>query len=179
MASYTFRKKKAFSLADRQGFDINIIKHHFNGCVNVVKTDLKMDRTGVDYIATLDKGAEIYIDAKARERGASRFWSGEPELALEIWSVIPDGQQEGKQGWTLSESTLVDYILYTFDASDSEQYYILPFQLLRKAFIHRFWLWKQQYGSWTQNSVRWRSESMFVPASVVIQAVSEEMMGVA
>lgn len=175
-----FQDKLVFSLAERQTFDKDVLKQAIAGCVQVNKTDDATDRTGVDYIATLSEGARIYIDAKARMKGASRYWKhNEPELALETWSVIPYRDNPGKVGWTLSESSEVDMILYTFDPSDCKYFYLLPFQHLRLTFIDKLDEWKHKYGTMTERSNGWMSEAIFVPASVVIGAICSSMNGIA
>ena len=176
MVIHGFRRKLAESKAAQRDIDINIIKASIAGCAKVEKTDEDTDRTGVDYIATLRRGGEILIDAKNRERGASRYWhDGKPELALEIWSVMPEADRQGVVGWTLNESTAVDYILYTFDASDTDECYLIPYQLLRMALIRQYKLWVETYGIRIQHSPRWRSMAIFVPARIVLEAVSNEM----
>ncbi len=54
--------------------------------------DLNMDKHGVDYIATLRKGAEVYVDAKTRRAGCSRWWRNGEEVAIEKWSIMPGGK---------------------------------------------------------------------------------------
>ena len=172
-----FDQKLSFSLGERENFDMNLIRKALApSCVSVEKTDAETDKTGVDYIATLRRGATILIDAKSREKGSSRFWkNGEPELALEKWSVYPDPWQQGKAGWTLNEKRNTDMILYTFDPSDTRTYYLLPFHHLRMAFMHNLKAWEQRYGLKKQVSRRWRSEAVFVPAGVVLDAIRKEM----
>ena len=178
MIAHDFDQKLQFSFGEREKFDICLLKDAICGCVSVEKTDEAMDRAGVDYVATLRKGAKVLIDAKARERGASRFWqNGEPELALEKWSVVRSADCEGKAGWTLSEKNQADMILYTFDPADSKMFYLLPFQHLRMAFIHNMSSWQEKYHTKRQNSGSWQSEAVFVPASVVLDAVKQEMFG--
>lgn len=163
-------------MGERQRVDLQIIKNAINQCVDVRKTDVAVDKTGVDYIATLENGATIGIDAKARERGASRYWkTGEAELALEIWSVVSKDTAKRKIGWTLSSSTNVDMILYTFDPSDWTKFYLLPFQHLRMAFYRNGREWLKRYGSKKQTSDGWQSEALFVPASVVLSAIMDCM----
>jgi hypothetical protein len=175
---HDFDAKLTFSLGEREKFDLGTLKRAITGCIDVVKTNTEIDKAGVDYIATLRRGAQVLIDAKAREKGASRYWkNGEPELALEKWSVCPNGKYQGKTGWTLSESSNVDLILYTFDPEDSRDFYLIPFQQLRMAFIQNIMLWQKQYKVKRQNSRSWQSEAVFVPASVVIKAVTEQMKG--
>jgi hypothetical protein len=121
------------------------------------------------------------IDAKARERGASKYWKyGQPEFALERYSICPSvDNPDGKAGWTLNESTDVDMILYTFAPEDCNMFYLIPFQFLRMAFHHHCREWEREYGVKFQSSGTWRSQAVFVPASVVLAAVNSEMTGYA
>lgn len=154
--------------------DMQIIKDFFPACVSVEKTSVDTDKQGVDYIATLSGGAKIFIDAKTREKGASRYWKyGEPEIALELRSVV----ETNKIGWALSGASKAHYILYTFDPTDSEKFYMFPFQLLRKAFYENGRQWIHEYGKKTQTSDGWHSSAVFVPANTVLQAVSKAFVG--
>lgn len=161
----------------RETTDLEVLQDMIPGCVSVVKTDARTDRNGVDYVATLRRGTEILIDAKTREPGASRYWNDNgPELALEIWSVMPDGryntpQARTKVGWTLCESKQTDMIFYTFDRADCFDVFLLPFQHLRIAFRQNWPVWSKRYRRKTQDSFAWQSECIFVPADVVLKAI--------
>lgn len=181
---YDFAERLAFSQGKRGERDAEILKKAIPNCVDVRKTDEATDRKGVDYIATLEGGAEIGIDVKARDKGVSKYWkNGKEDLVLEIWSVYPDGMNEGKIGWTLSDKTNVDLILYTFDEEDSKNYYLLPYQFLRIAFVKHGREWIKRYGhkqstTSTKNMNRvWYSQAVFVPADEVINAMIQEMQG--
>ena len=179
MIVHDFNERLEFSQGNKIITDKEIIRQSIPKCVNVIKTSEELDRLGIDYIAELTGGAKIYIDVKTREKGASRWWKhNEPELALEIWSVYPDENNKGKQGWTLSNSSNVDLILYTFDKSDCEKFYLLPFQHLRKAFINNCQDWLKKYNRKKQLSESWQSEALFVPVSVVLKAITQTMSGV-
>lgn len=156
--------------------DERLIKRLIPNCIGVQKTDIDTDKSGIDYTARLSGGAEIGIDVKTRDKGASKYWKhGEAELALEIWSVCPVGGRYGKIGWTLSESSNVDMILYKFDVTDSLKVYIFPFQFLRMAFMRNGKEWVKRYSRKRQNSGSWSSEAVFVPASEVKKAIMSEM----
>ena len=175
---HDFRERLNFSQGVRGERDAEILKQAIPNCVEVRKTDEEVDRKGVDYTATLEGGAEIGIDVKTRDKGASKYWEhGQEELALEIWSVKPDGENKGKIGWTLSDKTNVDLILYTFDEADSGKYYLFPYQFLRMAFRRNGREWVKKYRKKRQNSGKWSSEAVFVPAGEVIKAVMSEMQG--
>ena len=163
----------AYSQGARQATDIETIAALFPGCVSVEKTALAMDKSGVDYTVTLRRGAIVLVDAKTRRIGVSRYWqNGTPELALEIWSIRPTSGANGKIGWTLSELSPVDYILFTFAPADCKRVFLYPFQTLRLAFRRFLPTWKADgYKLDVQTSEdsgrRWQSEALFVPEPVV------------
>lgn len=172
-----WNEKLEYSLSAQQQFDISLLKMHLPHCTGIRKTTIEQDKKGVDYIATLKGGAEILIDAKTRTPGSKQYWkNGEAELALETWSVV-----NKKLGWTLSDKTNVDYILFTFAPTEWDKYYFFPFQLLRKAFIANGKQWAEKYSRKVQFTRSyngcWQSEAIFVPASVVVQAVSDTLRG--
>jgi len=176
-----FQEKLRYSLGSQQKFDIAILKNHIPHCISIEKTEVETDKTGIDYVARLSDGAEIYIDAKTREPGCSRYWNGQPELAIETWSVITrrdDGKWIYKiPGWTYKKSSNVDYILYTFPENDCREYFFIPFQLLRKASIENYHDWSKRYIRKKQKNRKYYSEAIFVPANVVLQAVMNTMTG--
>lgn len=152
--------------------DFAIIKAYFPKCIEVVKSDITDDKQGIDYLVRLEEGGEIFIDVKRREKGASKYWThSEPELPLEVWSVV----EKKKIGWTINGSLKTHYVLYAFDKLDSEKVYMIPFQLLRKVFLENGRIWAGKYGLKTQDSGQWHSQAIFVPASVVLLAISQIM----
>jgi hypothetical protein len=171
---HEFSERLEFSKGARKTSDVETIRSLLPGCVSVLQSSVEMDKRGVDYIATLRRGAEVLIDAKAREKGCSRYWRGEPEVAIEIWSVMPTGKygkREGKAGWTFDESKITDAILYTYDPIDCDTAYFFPFQHLRMAAIRNISEWIKKFGSKTQDSGYWQSSAVFVPVGIVIEAI--------
>jgi hypothetical protein len=141
-------------------------------CQQVTKTDTDQDRQGVDYIAHLRGGDQLFVDAKARDKGASRYWRAGPELALEVWSVRPCGTSPGVLGWTLTDAKHVDLILFTFDPIDSDDAFLISFPLLRAAFLRNGKAWQARFKTGFQDSGSWESECLFVPIDVVIGAIN-------
>ena len=173
---HSFAERLEFSLGENKKHDESIIREIIPNCIRVEKTCSNEDKGGIDYVAYLSEGGKVNIDVKTRDKGASKYWrQGEPELALEIWSVCPSSGQEGKRGWTLSTSTQVDYILYKFHEQDSSKVYMLPYQQLRMSFIKNRREWTARYGLKRQDSGKWQSEAVFVPASKVLKAILCEM----
>lgn len=178
MAAYSFAEMLEYSRGVREQTDALTIQSMIDGCTQVVKTGVHDDRAGVDYVATLRKGATVLIDAKTRTPGCSRYWRQGPELALERWSVMPNGKYgatQGKVGWTLCESKNVDYILFTFDSADSNEVFLYPYQLLRMTFRRMLPHWWQTFKVDIQDSVTWQSQCVFVPESVVWDALRDSM----
>lgn len=174
---HSFNEKLAYSRGIRETTDLEVLKQLLTGCTEIVKTTLDQDRSGVDYIATLRKGAAVLIDAKTRTAGCSKYWREGPEIALETWSVLPERGKTGKVGWTLNESSSVDYILFTFDTVDTNNVFLYPFQLLRVSFRRNLPSWHKKYKVDIQNSGTWKSECVFVPESIVWESLRESMQG--
>jgi hypothetical protein len=174
--NYDFDERLAFSKARRQDSDIDTLRAMFPTCLSVTKTGEAEDRAGTDYIVELRRGAQLKIDAKARDRGCRQFWKAGPELALEVWSVKPGGgynvpKDRAKVGWTLDESKEIDLILFTFDPQDHIFAYVRPLPLLRETFRRNYGDWRKAYKSDTQDSRSWESECIFVPLVIVDQAI--------
>lgn len=188
--SFSFPERILFSEGARQRCDVETIRSMIDGCVSVEpQKDIKSQKAGVDYVALLDGGASINIDAKARDIGTSKFWkpskhgdgTKEPELALETWSAMPVDGRIGQIGWTLSRSKQTDLVLFTFHPSDTLSAFLLSFQILRIAFERNLESWRKRFKSGKQRSTRddywWHSQCIFVPVSVVRDAMrqSEEI----
>jgi hypothetical protein len=174
---YGFDEMLQFSKGKRCDTDIETIKCLLHGCTHAEAYECSGNDGGVDYVAKLRAGAEVLIDAKTRAAGCSRYWRhGEPELAIEKWSVMPcERLPNGQAGWTLDESKVTDMILYTFDQSDTDTAFLLPFQSLRIATAKMIRTWMKLYKVDVQTSHRngrqWQSQAVLVPASVVISAM--------
>ena len=167
-----------YSLGSRERFDVSLLESAIPYCKNVTKTDASTDKQGVDYIATLKDGSIVTIDGKTRKAGARKYWRGEPELAIEAYSVV----EKKIVGWLFKDSAVhPDYVLYTFDRTDSDKYYLVPYILLRKAALKYWKKWAATYGMKNQPNEThggYTSSALFVPASTLLSAVSEQMAGV-
>lgn len=171
---HDFEVKLAFSKGQRGRTDMDSIAAILPGCVDVRPASVELDKRGVDYIATLRRGAEVLIDVKTREAGCSRFWrTKEPEGAIEVWSVIPEKGSAGQVGWTLDEGKITDMVLYVWDAQDCGDVYLLGFQTLRIATRRFLNEWLKEYDAKPQNSGRWKSFAVFVPMSAIQAAMRE------
>lgn len=183
---YDFEECLAYSKGMQQKNEIETIRTMVSGCVSCEATSLEEDKSGTDYIATLRGGRRVNIDAKMRSQGASRYWHGEPDLALEDWSVLPGGKfnipkDRAKVGWTLSEASNSELILFTFHPSDCKDAYLFPFQHLRMAFRAWYKVWMERYKIDVQesgrNGLKWQSRCVFVPYSEVWNAIQDSGRG--
>jgi len=174
--------KLAFSKGFRELTDVETIEAMLPHCVEVmIVEDAESQRLGVDYIARLAGGATVNIDAKGRTKGAAKYWKdGKPELAIEVWSVVPENGKPGVPGWTFDTSKQTDLILYWFD--DVADCYLVGFQSLRMAAVANYQDWHAKYCEPPQRSLRgdatWKSQAMFIPADVVLDAISTTSRGV-
>lgn len=182
---YGFEQFGASKTFDAQHKDISAIKGKLSGCVDVrVATD-EEDRAGVDYIATIKGGQEVYIDLKTRSTGCSKYWkarsrTGEiiPELAIETWSVCPNRRcPNGEVGWTFDYRKKTDLILYRFDPIDCDRAFLVPFQILRMAAEQKRMDWALCCKTDRQRNHSYFSESIFVRADWVMNAMNTVMFG--
>jgi hypothetical protein len=176
---YDFQDRLKFSQGARCSTDTETILRLLDGCASVTENVTEGNDNGIDYIAKLRRGAAVYIDAKTREKGCSKYWrGGKPELAIELWSVMPGGKyntpkERARTGWTLDESKVTDMILYTFAPADCPTAFLLPFQSLRIAARRGVKEWMRKYKTDIQTSGGWQSQAVFVPAEVVVAAVCD------
>jgi hypothetical protein len=170
---FNFHERLDWSKGSRLGSVTETIANMLDGCATVRESTRDEERVGVDYVATLRGGAIVLIDEKRRDEGASKFWRhGQPELALEVWSVVPTDSQKGVAGWTLSEQKQTDLVLFTF--ADIPDCYLLPFQPLRVAFRRKFAEWRAIFRTADQcTEGRYYSRSIFVPIDLVTDAIVE------
>lgn len=162
---YSFSAK----LADSERDDLAEIIRLLLGADAVVRADKELDMRGVDYLAALPGGRAVPVDVKLRAPGCARFWKGEPDFALEVWSNV----ETRAIGWTLDATKLTEYVLFAYAPEDTRSVYIAPFVQLRKAFADNLEQWGAVYRKATQssNDGQWHSECIFVPASVALRAV--------
>ena len=104
----------------------------------------------------------------------SRYLKDEsdPDLTLEILS----NKEKGKIGWTLNRESKADFILYVWDPADFNGCYLLPFPSLRIVFEIKKKEWTSKYKIFEDkndgyNGYTWHSTGVFVPASVVREAI--------
>lgn len=185
MTAFEFAERLAFSRGVRERTDVETLRRMIAGCERVEPTSSADDRKGVDYWAHVRGGRPLGIDAKAREAGAGRYWvNGEPDLALERWSIVPDhARPRGVPGWTIDPAKLTDMVLFTFDPQDTDLCYLLGLPQLRLTFLRFRHRWRDRgyrYAAQTTNRngrSAYRSACLFVPAGVVLDGMREVAIG--
>lgn len=167
--SYGFDQQLIASNGVIQSCDVSeILRARIPGCLKAKKTDKELDRRGVDWLADLSNGRSVGVDVKARTKDyAAR---GEDDLALETFSVI-----DTKPGWTRDEAKLCEWVLWLW--SDTGRFCLMPFPPLCGVFQANWQEWRRIYRCSVQRTPEsrtrsaWRSECVFVPRQVVIDAV--------
>lgn len=181
----------AFSAGRRCDSDAVTIMRMLDGCERVhVTGGGALNRLGVDYVAVLRGGAEVFVDAKARRKLPERVrWSHGPDLQLETWSVVPGTCPDcprGKPGWTVDESKITDLVLFTFDPEDTKLCYLVGHQHLRMAMRRNYDAWATRWGppkpqttpcTRCRGAHSYESRCMFVPAAEVLDAISRCSVG--
>lgn len=153
--------------------ELHLAKMFFPNCVKVKKPSVEMDKKGVDAIYILNTKEEIFIDYKSREKGCSQYWnkiSKEAQVAPELWSDI----ERKKIGWTLDQEKITDYIVHLYYPEDYHEPFMFDFPLYRKIFIRYHRHWKGKYRTEIQNNKNWQSECVFIPRSIIEEAIEEE-----
>lgn len=159
---------------------MDVVKRRLHG-ISVRPSTREEERCGIDIVVMLRRGALVYVDIKTRRPGAQRYWKhGEPEIPCEIWSVV----EKRIIGWTLDESKLTDYVFIPFHERDFHVAYLIPFQLQRIAFRSYYHQWIDRYGITIQRTTRpnksvYCSQAVFVPASVLMDAIHQSQVIVA
>lgn len=120
-----------------------------------VVTDLALQKTGIDRIITLDDGHTITIEEKVR-------YTVYPDILLEYRSTPT------ATGW-INKPLHCDYIAYVFEPNKTA--HILPYQLLRRAWLENNKAWLKQYKHVPGRNQGYTSMSVAIPIRVLKQAL--------
>lgn len=124
-------------------------------------TDCRNDgwwqRAGIDRQVHLKNSKSISIDEKVRTQVYS-------DILLERWS---DADRK-VAGW-VQKDLACDYIAYAF--VPIQTCYLLDFKMLRKAWIENGRFWISKYGSKFANNGRYKTESIPVPISILLESI--------
>lgn len=127
-----------------------------------VRADGWAQRGGIDRQLVLRDGTTLAIDEKVRSKVYDDF-------LLERWS----DQQRRTPGW-MQKALTCDYIAYAF--VPSRTCYLLPFQLLRRAWRLNGEDWIGKYRLVEAQNRGYVTESVAVPIAVVLDAVRDAMV---
>jgi hypothetical protein len=173
MIKYGFREKLDESnqiILERQMRAIEV----FFSAANKIEpvTDVNLDKMGCDVIVHYPNGSHWFIDRKMRIKGCSRYWElGTPDIAPEIWSVVPEKGMAGVPGWTLDMSKQTDWVVCAYHPADTRMCYCIDFNQYRDFFIRKKDdLVRAKYQTAFQDSGSWRSQCMFLPITVLRDA---------
>lgn len=121
-------------------------------------------RMGVDRIVYLSNNLTIAIDEKKRRKNYG-------DIALEFLSV----DTTGAPGW-IEKDLAIDYLAYAF--MPNNQCYLLPWQILRRAWIERGEKWKQWgherkhgFSIATAQNRGYKTHSVCVPIASLMAAI--------
>lgn len=130
---HDFRERLEYSdrMSDEPFWDA-VYRKAFPNLVNHMqcKGDFDSQRLGVDRLLFLGNNHVLRVDEKKR----SEVW---PDILLEYLSV----DTAGKPGW-IELDKAIDYIAYAF--MPSRKVYLLPWPLLRRAWLENGERWKQK-----------------------------------
>lgn len=167
---YSFDERMAFAEGHAPSVQAvaAIIKNRIPGCIEIERADVDNDKDGTDYFIYRHGNEALRLDLKLRDED----WAprGYDDLALETWSVIPNGAN-GKVGWTRDETKNSDFILWFW--RDTGRFFLVNFPALCSVFS-RFWqVWARQYKTAIQQSATWQSQCVYVPREVVVKKLMQ------
>lgn len=150
-----------------------LLKVIFPDAIDVAKSNRQDDLNGVDYWVTLRNGKRLGVDIKNRTTDPSLYYKKIQDVALEIYSKV----QGYVVGWTGDPSKITDYIVWYY--IETKRWCVFPFKPMRSAFIRNGDHWAGIYKTAKQTTTyepteeRWQSECVFVPNTVVWEAMQE------
>lgn len=134
-----------------------------------VRVDVGGDaqRDGIDRIVHLASGRQFAIDEKKR----TKYYR---DIALEEWSVFySEGDQRNKIGWALDARKRCDFIAYAI--VPAQKCYLLPFELLRQAFMARRSDWVRRFRIPPTPNAGYITLNVAVPPGELKTALWEQM----
>lgn len=127
-----------------------------------VRSDGWAQRGGIDRVLTLECGRSFTVDEKVR----TSEW---PDILLERWS----DEERRVPGW-VQKPLACDFIAYAF--APSGVVYLLPVQLLQRAWRLNGKEWIQRYGTRRARNIGYVTASVPVPRDVLMEAMAEAMV---
>lgn len=146
-------------LASDEPFWEAIYKKAFPNFVNMMtcQGDTVAQRQGIDRVIVLSSGKIIKIDEKKREKEY-------PDILLEYISV----DSKNTPGW-IEKDLPIDYIAYAF--MTSKTVYILPWDLLRRAWCYFKDIWMDKYQHVEARNNGYITHSIAVPIDTLLNSI--------
>lgn len=130
--------------------------------------DCRMQRDGIDREIVLVNGRRFFVDEKKRKKDYG-------DVLLEEWSVFyRDGDHRNKIGWALDPNKRCDFVAYAVPSAG--KCYLLPFELLRQAFLCNRAAWVRQHGSLPAWNDGYATMNTPLPWNVLKAALIEQML---
>ena len=117
---------------------------------------------GIDRVIQLGSGKTLYIDEKKRDKDYKDFF-------LEYESI---GPHYYAKGW-IEKDLFIDYLAYAF--FPSRQCYLLPWLMLKTAWLIHGSGWKKRYPVRTGENASYGTYGVCVPIPVVLNAIKGMM----
>ena len=127
-----------------------------------VRDDGWAQRGGIDRLLVLADGTTLTVDEKVRSTDYN-------DILLEYWS----NYEQRHRGWVAKDLTC-DFIAYAF--VPSQRCYLLPFQLLRRAWRDHHREWTDRYERVEAKNRTYTTVSVAVPIPVVMDAIRDAMV---
>lgn len=167
--THDFKQQLAWSEAGGdESFWVAAYRSAFPNFVNCMQTtgDTAAQRMGIDRVIALSNGVNLRIDEKKRRKDYG-------DILLEYISV----DTTGALGW-IEKDLQIDYLAYAF--MESHRVYLLPWLLLRKAWIKNGTAWieagrqhKAGFRLVEADNRRYKTLSVAVPTNVLFNAISK------
>lgn len=126
-----------------------------------VRCDGWAQRGGIDRVITLGSGKTLSIDEKIREQN----WN---DILLEYWS----DRDRKIRGW-IAKELACDFIAYAF--VPSQTCYLLPFQTLRRSWLHNGKQWIQKFKKVEAKNSGYVTVSVAVPTDTLLGSLNGAM----
>lgn len=126
-----------------------------------VRKDGWAQRGGIDRVITLNSGKVVTVDEKVRDK----YW---PDFLLERYSDY----ERRTPGW-MQKDLACDFIAYVW--LPREDGYLLPFLLLRRAWLQHGQKWCREYPEKRGINDGYVTLNVAVPIDVVLKAVNQAM----
>lgn len=125
------------------------------------KTNKQEQLKGIDKKIFLKNGKAVTIDEKVRRVSY-------PDIFIELIS----NTKTGKLGWLYY--TTSDYIMYYIEPT--RKAYLLPFELLKMAWIENKVLWQKDYKLKECINGNYSSKGICIPIQILLKSISEQMV---